>query len=299
MYGTAIVGFVGLVAVAATNAGDTALSTAEALLLGVVEGLTEFLPVSSTGHLTVTQRLLGLSDTEAGKDAADSYVIAVQFGAIVAVAGLYRKRIAGTARHVLRPPPGEETEAARRLLVALLVAFTPAAIVGLLVGDLIKTHLFGVAPTAVAWFVGGVAVLWFASRHQPGVRALEAITAHDGLVIGAVQVLALWPGVSRSLVTIIAAAFLGLAMDAAVEFSFLLGLAILSAATIYETITNGGLIVNQFGLMTPLLGLLAAFFSAAVAVVWMVRYLQGHSLAVFGYYRIAVAALVGVGLLLS
>ncbi len=288
-----------IVIAAAAEAGNDELSAAEALLLGVVEGITEFLPVSSTGHLTVTQHILGLTDTDAGKAAADSYAIAIQFGAIVAVAGLYWQRISTAVTRILRPTPGPETAEARQLALALIIAFTPAAVVGFLTSDAIKENLFGLWPTALAWFVGGIAIIVFARRSQIGDRALELITPRDGLIIGLTQMLALWPGVSRSLVTIIAASLVGLKMAAAVEFSFLLGLATLSAATLYETATNGSVIIDEYGLLIPLLGFVMAFVAAAAAVVWMVGYLERHSLEIFGWYRIAIAIAVGIGLLIG
>lgn len=283
------IAFVIIAGIAITEAGDTDLSFAEALLLGAIEGVTEYLPISSTGHLTVTQDLLGLSDTPAAESAADSYAIAIQLGAIVAVAVLYRTRIRATVTALTQPRTGVGGDQARRLSGALTAAFAPAAVIGLVAGDAIKQHLFGVWPTTAAWMVGGIAITVFARRHQPGRRMLELITWRDGLLIGCAQVLALWPGVSRSLVTIIAAIAIGLHISAAVEFSFLLGLATLTAATIYETLDNGTTIVDQYGLLTPLAGFAAALVFAAAAVIWMVDYLQRHSLAIFGWYRILLA----------
>jgi len=277
---------------AALKAGDTALSIPEAILLGIVEGLTEYLPISSTGHLTVTNSLLGLTDTEAAKDAADAYAIAIQAGAILAVLGLYRHRIATSLAAVAGRGP--DPVAGRRLLVATIVAFLPAAVAGFLLGDVIKEHLFGPWPVIGAWFVGGVVILlWPPSANRAG-RALEAITWRDGLLIGVVQVVALWPGVSRSLVVILAALAVGLSIAAAVEFAFLLGLVTLGAATLYETMDKGNVIIDQFGVAAPVVGFLAAFASAAAAVVWMVAYVQRRGLAIFGWYRIAIAAVVAV-----
>jgi len=278
---------------AIAEAGDGELSVAEALLLGAIEGITEYLPVSSTGHLTVTQDLLGLTDTPSAKSAADSYAIAIQLGAIVAVAVLYRNRILGTVTALVRPADAQARAEAHRLTSALVAAFVPAAVVGVALGDQIKEHLFGVWPTTAAWLVGGIAILVFARWHRPGERMLEVITWRDGLIIGCVQILALWPGVSRSLVTIIAAVAIGLHISAAVEFSFLLGLATLTAATVYEMLDNGAAIIDEYGILTPLAGFAAALVYAAVAVIWMVGYLQRHSLAIFGWYRIALAITIG------
>jgi undecaprenyl-diphosphatase len=194
---------------------------------------------------------------------------------------------------LVRPADDAARGRARRLTAALVVAFTPAAIIGLVAGDWIKQHLFGIWPTTAAWLAGGVAIIVFARRHQPGRRMLELITWRDGLVIGCAQVLALWPGVSRSLVTIVAAIAVGLHITAAVEFSFLLGLGTLTAATIYESLDNGAAIIDQYGALTPLAGFTAALVFASLAVLWMVDYLQRHSLAVFGWYRIALATTIG------
>jgi undecaprenyl-diphosphatase len=155
--------------------------------------------------------------------------------------------------------------------------------------------LFGTWPVVVAWIVGGVAVIVLSRMGKLGPRggrALGEITARDALIVGSAQVLALWPGTSRSLVTIVAALLIGVSMEAAVEFSFLLGFVTLSAATLYETAKDGKLMLDTFGLGTPLLGLVVAFVFAALAIKWMVGYLSHHDLAIFGWYRIAVAALV-------
>lgn len=289
-----VVALAGIVAWAVTEAGDDRLSPPEAIVLGVVEGITEYLPVSSTGHLLVTQDLLGLTDTPEGKEAADSYAIAIQFGAIVAVAGLYRRRILATLTGLTRPAHTDAGATARSLATALVIAFIPAAVVGVLTDDWIKDNLFSTWTVVAAWAVGGVGILVFASRNLPGERQLELVTARDGLIIGVAQILALWPGMSRSLVTIIAAVLVGLRVSAAVEFSFLLGLATLTAATVYESLGNGGTIIEQYGWGPTLLGFGAALVSAAAAVMWLVTYLQRHSLAIFGWYRLSIAAITTV-----
>jgi undecaprenyl-diphosphatase len=258
------------------------LTLLKGVLLGLVEGLTEFLPVSSTGHLTVAARLLDLRS-----GAVDSYVVVVQLGAIAAVLALYRRRI-GILLDAVRHP--ERAGDGRQLLVALVIAFLPAAAIGAALGDTIKEQLFGVGPIAAAWAVGGVVILLVASRRIGGSRPIETATARDGLIIGLAQVLALWPGTSRSLVTILAAAAVGLSLPAAVEFSFLLGFATLSAATLYELLREGPEIVDAFGLFVPAVGMIVAFGAAVVSMRWMVRYLESRSLSVFGVYRIGAAA---------
>jgi undecaprenyl-diphosphatase len=267
-------------AVVAAARGGGALDAPTAVVLGLVEGLTEYLPISSTGHLTVVERLLGVRGA-----AADAYVIVIQAGAILAVLVLYRARV-GAMVAGLR---GRD-EAGRRLLGALAVAFVPAALVGFAFGDTIKERLFGVGPVAVAWAVGGVVILVATRRLRRDGLALDSLGYRAAAIIGCAQVAALWPGVSRSLVTILAGLVVGLSLPAAVEFSFLLGLVTLGAATGYEALKQGRDIVHTYGLLTPAIGFLVAFVAAMAAVRWMVTYLERGSLAVFGYYRVAVAA---------
>lgn len=271
------------------EAGDDRLSPAEGVLLGVVEGVTEFLPVSSTGHLAVTNELLGLTASPDAEEAADAYAIAIQAGAIVAVLALYRERVGNALSSIAGR--GRDPVGGRRLLVALAAGFVPAAGLGLALGDVIKEQLFGTWPVVVAWLVGGVVILGW--RRFGGDRELEQLGLGHGLAIGLAQVLALWPGTSRSLVTILAALALGYTMSAAVEFAFLLGLVTLGAATAYEALASGATIVERFGVLAPVLGFAAAFVSALLAVRWMVQYLRTRSLAVFGWYRIGIAVAVG------
>ena len=266
------------------------LSVGDAIVLGLVEGLTEYLPISSTGHLLVTARILGLP-TGSGRagDAMKSYEIAIQAGAIVAVLGLYRHRFATMIEGITK-----RSEEGRHLLLALVIAFVPAAVIGVIGEKVIKKYLFGVGPVIGAWAVGGVLILVLVARgvidRKEG-RALESLTPRDALIIGFAQVAAMWPGTSRSMVTIVAALLLGLSMSAAIEFSFLLGVLTLGAATAYSVVKDGSLMIDTFGLLTPLIGLVVAFIAAVISVRWMVTYLQRHSLAVFGWYRIAIAAI--------
>ncbi len=269
------------------------LSAGQAVLLGLIEGVTEYLPVSSTGHLAVAQQAMDIGQEPEEKDAADSYAIAIQFGAILAVLGLYRHRFAGMVQGLA----GKNTEG-RRLALSVVVAFVPSALIGLVFEDVIKDRLFGAWPIVVAWLVGGSAILavtsWQRRRRRTGRRSLAQLNYADAALIGLAQCVALWPGVSRSLVTILAALAIGLALPTAVEFSFLLGFATLGAATSYETLTNGSTMVEAFGWLSPLVGVVAAFVSACAAITWMVGYLNRHSLAVFGWYRIALGATVSL-----
>jgi undecaprenyl-diphosphatase len=281
----AIVGAVALgaaIIVLSLSGGSGPLSAPKAIVLGVVEGITEYLPVSSTGHLLVTQRLLGFG-TGSGKTAADTFAIAIQLGAILAVVALYRARIAQLFAGLV----GRSVEG-RNLLLRLVVAFLPAAVIGAALDHPIKDHLVGPWPVVVAWTVGGVFLLVWKPRH--GSATIDAITIRGAAIIGLAQTLALWPGVSRSLVTIAAALALGCNMAAALEFSFLLGLATLSAATALDLAKDGHRLIADYGWRTPLLGTLVAFATALVAVRWLVAYLRTRPLTNFGWYRLAIAA---------
>lgn len=275
------------------------MSVLEAAVLGAVEGLTEYLPVSSTAHLLVVQRALGIgTEDAAAKEAADAFAICIQLGAILAVLGLY----AGRVRQIGRGLLGRDIEG-RRLLINLIAAFVPAAIVGLLVADRIKEHLFAPWPIVIAWAVGGAAILIVArAKHEGtpegrGGHALKELTWRLALLIGVAQCVAMWPGVSRSLVTIVGGVLAGLSLAAAVEFSFLLGVVTLSAATAYDAVEHGPALAEAYSPAALGVGLCLAFASALLAVRWMVGYLQAHGLQLFGWYRLAAAALVA-GLLL-
>jgi undecaprenyl-diphosphatase len=258
----------------------------QAILLGVVEGVTEFLPVSSTGHILLTQRALGIPSTEATR----AFAIVIQIGAIAAVLGLYRARIAQMIQGLLGHDP-----AGRKLLINVLVAFVPAAVIGKLLNDPIEQVLFGLWPVAAAWLVGGLALLALPKlmqARQGDARGLDALTPQQAALIGLAQCAALWPGTSRSLATIVGGLLLGLELTAAVEFSFLLGLVTLSAAAGYKTLKSGSVMMTTIGPRDLALGLVLAALSAAASVRWMVTWLQRHGMAIFGWYRVALAAVV-------
>ena len=259
----------------------------QAALLGLVEGLTEYLPVSSTGHLILVQRALGLEASAAH----NAFAICIQAGAIAAVALLYRERILQMLRGLVGSDP-----AGRRLFLRVIAAFVPAAVLGKLFDEKIEEWLFGLWPVVAAWAVGG-AVILFVARKRAGVdplrgKPLEELSIGGAVVIGLVQCLAMWPGTSRSLATILGGLGLGLALPAALEFSFLLGLVTLSAATAYKGLKDGSTMVNELGLSAIAIGFVVAAASAWASVRWMVGYLERRGLALFGWWRLALAALV-------
>jgi undecaprenyl-diphosphatase len=279
-------------AVTLAAATEDALTLGQAILFGIVEGVTEFLPISSTGHLLLLARVLEVGQRGPAEDAIKSYEIAIQAGAILAVLGLYRHRFAT----MIEGAAGRSDEG-RRVLVAVVIAFIPAALVGVLLENAIKDQLFGAAPVIAAWIAGGVGILVLTRAgvlSPSGGRPLEQLSTRDALVIGAAQVVALWPGTSRSLVTIVAALLLGYSMAAAVEFSFLLGFLTLGAATGYQVLKDGQEMIDAFGWVTPIVGLVAAFLAAAASIKWMVGYLQRHDLSVFGWYRIGIGVVAAV-----
>lgn len=262
----------------------------QALIIGLVEGITEYLPVSSTGHILLAQRAMGIPDDAASK----AFAIVVQAGAILAVLGLYFTKTRGMAEGLLgKNPQG------LLLLRHVLLAFIPAALAGLFLEKRIDALLTGLWPTVAAWFAGGVAILavaWFKRNAAPGSRitgrTLDQITPRIAVTIGVMQCIAMWPGTSRSLMTIVGGLLCGLNMIAAVEFSFLLGMATLTAAAGYKFLKNYGILFDTYSVTSMLLGCFAAWLSAFLAVKWMVSYLQKHGLQIFGYYRIALALLI-------
>ena len=274
------------------------MTVGQAMILGVVEGLTEYLPVSSTGHLLLAERIMGIGDSQSAsleerqrtREAADAYTICIQAGAIIAVLGLYFRRV----KQMLRGLAGRDPDGSR-LLANVAAGFMPAAIIGLLFNRIIKAYLFGLWPVVAAWFVGGVAILavgWRNRNNRGPVHeglSLEELTWRMALVVGFAQCIAMWPGVSRSLVTIVGGLIMGLSLSAAVEYSFLLGVVTLGAATAYDALKQGQMMMQTFEAIPIAVGLLFAFISAVVSVKWMVSYLNRHGLAVFGYYRIAIA----------
>jgi len=266
----------------------------QAVVLGLVEGITEYLPVSSTGHLILTSSLLHLDRPET-KDALRAYLIFVQGGAILAVLGLYWPRIVQMTRGIL-------ARDANGLLLArnLGIAFVPAAIVGVLLNHAIKATLFSDWPVLGALAVGGLWMIWLGGSGDHGHDDVAAISWQTALGIGLFRTLALWRGVSRSLLTIAGGMLLGVHAVAAAEFSFLLGVPTLGAACVFDLVSNlrGAAetghpsMFQQIGAAPALLGVSVATLSAALAVRWLLSFLTRHGLAPFGWYRLALSLVI-------
>jgi undecaprenyl-diphosphatase len=259
-----------------------------ALLLGIVEGVTEYLPVSSTGHLVLAGHLLGLSDDD---PATSSFEIVVQLGAILAVVAHYRTLLTERARGLVARDP-----ASLRLFAALAIAFVPTAVAGLLLRKFIKAHLFGPLPVAMALFIGGVVMIAIERirriNHVTGADGLEHVTPSRALAIGLGQCVSMWPGASRSMCTIVAGQLTGLSTGTAAEFSFLLALPTLGAATLYESYKARHVLASHVGGASMAVGLLVSFVVAWAVIASFLRYLRNRGLEPFGWYRVALGAVV-------
>ena len=273
---------------AVATSEDSELTTPKAVVLGLVEGLTEYLPVSSTGHLLVTNKVLNIGQTPESESAIETYAIAIQIGAIAAVVVLYWGRMMQMLNGLL----GKDEEG-RRILFAVAAAFAPTAVIALALQNVVEENLFGPTPIAIAWLVGGIGIIVF-TKYRDAAKtsgnALSDLTLKHAAMIGLTQTLAIWPGTSRSLVTIVAGVLIGYSLAAAVEFSFLLGLVTLSAATVYS-MRDGAELIDQFGILNPLIGLGVAFVAAIASIRFMVSWLETKSFDVFGYYRIVIGVL--------
>lgn len=314
----------GLPAVAQTTEPAAELGSRDAVVLGLVEGITEFLPISSTGHLIIANHALGLESDRQLRDAegnplwheppsaenpdgvpltvklaADTFAVVIQAGAIAAVVLIFWGRLTGILSGLMG-----RNSAGLRLLRNIVVACVPAVVLGLAVGDLIDEYLFSIEAVVVA-LVSGAALMFAAERwrkQQPGAATSRLdpsdLTVRQALGIGLMQCLALWPGTSRSMVTMVGGYFAGLSPARAAEFSFLVGLPILTGAAALKTYKAGPAMIQVFGLNSVLLGSLVAALSAAVAVKFLVSYLQRHGLGVFIFYRVALAVVLTAWFLL-
>ncbi len=248
----------------------------KALVLGIVEGLTEFLPVSSTGHLILAADLLGFNGEK-----AKTFNLAIQTGAMLAVVWEYRAKFLG----VLAGLASDRT--AQRFVANLVVAFIPAALLGLALGGLIKAHLFAPVPVATAFILGAFVILWVERRSRPvRIERVDDMTWRDALKVGFAQCFALIPGTSRSGATIIGAMLFGLSRKAATEFSFFLAVPTLVAAGAYDLVRNRAAF-SEADLGMLAVGLIAAFVSAFVCVRWLIRFVATHDFKPFAWYRIA------------
>ena len=248
----------------------------KALILGVVEGLTEFLPISSTGHLILAGDLLNFND-----DRGKLFEIVIQSGAILAVVWEYRERVIRTFSGLGRQPE------ANRLVLNLFIAFLPLAVLGLIFGKAIKASLFAPIPVATAFILGAFVILW-AERRQHSIRihSVDEMTPLDALKMGFAQAVALIPGTSRSGSTIIGGMLFGSSRHAATEFSFFLAIPTLGMATIYQLYKERALLsMDDLGMWV--VGFISAFVSAFLCVRWLLRYISNHDFVPFAWYRIA------------
>jgi undecaprenyl-diphosphatase len=266
--------------------------------------LTEYLPVSSTGHLILAADAMHLGGFARDKNgelvkgplgpimksepALNAFNIIIQFGAILAVISLYFKRIGEMVLGLI----GRD-EKGRKLLINLIVAFTPSAVVGLLLDNTIEKYLFSPLTVAIALAVGGVIMIVMTRhyhREQKHIGDVHDTTIRSALIIGLVQCLAMWPGTSRSMVTILAGLGVGLSMVASAEFSFLLALPTLTAATLYKTVSQWPALTASVGVDSLLIGIVISAVVAAFSVKFLIHHLTRHGLAPFGWYRIALAS---------
>lgn len=249
----------------------------KALILGIVEGLTEFLPISSTGHLILAGSLLGWDD-----DKAKVFEIAIQTGAILAVIWYYRARIG----KVLAGLTSDRVQ--QRFAINVIIGFIPAAVLGVLFSKAIKAHLFGPVPVAIALVVGGLIIFWVEKRQQhmtPRVTDIDQLTPLDALKLGLAQTCALIPGTSRSGSTIIGGMIFGLSRQVATEFSFYLAIPTLIGASVYDMFKHRDLLgTDDIPLFA--VGTVVAFFSALACVHWLIRFVASNSFRVFAWYRV-------------
>lgn len=253
----------------------------DAFVLGLIEGLTEFLPVSSTGHLILASEWLGVD-----KVLADRYSVVIQLGAILAVAVVYWKRFIG----LLAPSTGPGFNGRRGILLLALTSF-PALALGKFLSDPIKEHIFSSQTVAIGLGLGGIAILLIERRHRGGGTGLDALSTRLALALGCIQCLALWPGVSRSAATILGAILLGFDRKSATEYSFFAAVPVLCAAGGYEILTGWDQLASaEWSCM--LIGLLVAFVTAWAAIRFLLRYVSSHTFTGFAWYRIALALII-------
>lgn len=272
------------------------ITVPQAIVLGLVEGITEYLPISSTGHLILVDEFLGMKDTEQLSteqlDAIGAFEIVIQGGAILAVVLLYL----GHLKFMMLGLLGKSS-AGRQLLFNVVAGFIPTAVIGLALNKIIKHYLMFAEPVMITLFVGGVLMILFertrwAKESRMHGKGLESLSVRQAVCIGFGQCLALIPGTSRSMVTIMTGIGLGLSPVAAAEFSFLLGLPTLLAATLYKVKKEGHLLMSYINHGSMIVGAAVAAITAIIAVQGFVKFLNRRGLAPFGWYRIALAVVV-------
>ena len=252
-----------------------------AILLGIIEGITEFLPISSTGHLIIANRFFPLPPS-----VEVTFDIFIQLGAILAIVWLYRAKILD----LLRRLPSDR--GAQRFGLALLIAFLPAAILGILIHGAIEKYLFGPVPVAFAMVLGGILILMIDRNDRKGnTHATEEVTTRQSALIGAAQALSLFPGVSRSAATILGGLVTGLDRRTAVEFSFFLAIPTLGSPTLYALAKSASSLQSSDWILLAA-GFISTFITALIIVRWFLRYVSTNTLAPFGIYRIVVGFLV-------
>ena len=257
-------------------------------LMGIVEGLTEFLPISSTGHLILANALMGFADS-VGAEKAKVFEIAIQTGAILAVILVYLQKITDTVKGLGSDPQ------AQRFAINVIVGFLPAVVMGLLIGKAIKAHLFTPTVVAVAFIVGGFIIMWAerlaARKPRSRVETVDDMTLSDAVKVGLIQCLAMIPGTSRSGATIIGGMLMGLSRKASTDYSFFLGIPTLVGAGVYSLYKEWD-IMSVADLPSFMTGLVFAFLSAWVCVRWLIRYVSSHTFIPFAWYRIAFGILI-------
>jgi len=265
----------------------------KAALLGIVEGLTEFLPVSSTGHLILVGHLLGFVD-----ERAKVFEIAIQSGAMLAVLWYFRARVISVLSGLGRSDTAGQSS--RQFVIHIALAFMPAAVLGLAFGSAIKRLLFAPVPVALAFIVGGLIILWVEHRQAalvasgqggPRVLSMDAMDWRDAIKLGVAQAFALIPGTSRSGATIIGGMLFGLSRQAATEFSFFLAMPTLMAAGAYD-LWKARALLSLEDLPLFAVGLGFSFLSALVCVHWLIRFVASHTFTVFAWYRIGFGGMV-------
>ncbi len=271
------------------------MTYSDATIYGLVEGITEFLPISSTGHLILVSEALKESEKSGFEEAINAYLIVIQAGAILAVALIYRKELWSIVLGMLGLDPR-----GKRLGFNLFLAFLPAALVGPFLDDIIEGMLFGLLPIAFALFAGSLLMGWAESRKKRQTsdystgneKKLDDLTWTNSLFIGIMQCVAMWPGTSRSMMTIVGGYFVGLERAKAAEFSFLLGLITLTAAAGYKSLTKWEVMSANLELGPVLWGCFVAGISAALSVFWLVGYLTRRGLGLFVWYRMILSFLI-------